>query len=508
MYVLTADMMRREEERGYNLGVSYEKMMRTAGNNTADVILDLYAGLQTFTVVCGKGKNGGDGFVVASKLAKAGKRVYIILSMGYPSDDLSEKMYKETYRHGILSIDFKKNPNGCRSLMSKSDCLIDAVFGIGFKGEIKGSLAELAGFYNSLQCKKVAVDIPSGLSCDISDVPEIYFNTDVTVTMHTKKPVHIFAPSSKKCGCVYTVGIGFDLPEAVESDIYFTDIDYVRTKFPQRSADSHKGSYGFVLSVCGSYKMPGAAVMAAESAVLSGAGLVAAAFPDRAYNAISSKLAEQIYVPCPSDSSGEFAENSSETLSAYMKKASVILFGCGAGTGNGSMKTLEYIIKNADCPIIIDADGINLLSVNINLLKELKVPCLITPHPGEMSRLLKRDVAYINANRIDCARDFAKKYNISVLLKGNKTVICSSDGGTFINTTGNPGMAVGGSGDILSGITASFTAQGLSVFEAAVCGAYVHGAAGDLAAEKYSMLGTSPRRCLDEMPYVLLQIEK
>lgn len=507
MFILTAEQMRKEEERGFSQGVTYEKMMRTAGENTADVVLKEYGSLKVFTVVCGKGRNGGDGFVAACKLAKKDKRVYVVLAMGKPSDSLCLKMYGNLIKNGITVMDFTKDPEKCYSLITKTECLIDAVFGIGFSGKLSGRMVNIANVYNSVKCPKVAVDIPSGLLCDSNLVSDLYFHADITVTMHALKPVHRYYPSKQVCGKIYIVGIGFDIGDGA-GHVKYTDLQYVRSKFPQREVNSHKGTFGYALSVCGSYLMPGAASLAAKAAVECGAGIVAAAFPDKAYPAITAKLWEQIFVPCPSDEKGFFSSESSELIKPYLDKASAVLFGCGVGVGDGSAELLEFILKNSKCPVIIDADGINILSLNINLLKECKSHCVLTPHPGEMSRLIGKDVKYVNDNRMEVAKSFADKYSVTLLLKGHNTVIATKNGKCFVNTNGNAGMATGGSGDMLSGIILSLAAQGMNAADAAVCGAFIHGAAGDIASDTYSMAGTTPLRCIESLPYILLDIEK
>ncbi len=507
MIVLTSEQIRAEERRGAESGIGFETMMTAAGENAGEALCRMFPDAERVAVVCGKGRNGGDGFVAARYLKQHGKKVYLILAFGAPTQELCVKMYGLTRSSGILAYDFVKSPESCASAMKTCDLLVDAVFGIGFSGALRGNTADLAELYNSLPAKKAALDLPSGLSADRKDVPALYYHADATVTMHAKKPCHILSPAAEACGETAVVSIGF---EPAPADVFLTETErrYVVSCFRPRARDSHKGSYGTALSVCGSRNMPGAAVMAAKAAAESGAGLVCAAFPERAYQALTAHLCEPVFLACPDDAEGGFSADAVKTVDARLPSATAVLFGCGAGQGEGAGKLLDHLIRNTYNPLIIDADGINLVASHKDVLKERPGPTLLTPHPGEMSRLTGKTAAEINADRIGAARDFALKYGVHLLLKGSGTVIASPQDKIFLNPTGNPGMAVGGSGDVLSGMILSFAAQGLSLFDAAVCGAYLHGAAGDLAAQRYSMAGTTPLRMLEALPEVLLQIEK
>ncbi len=507
MLILTAGQTRAEEERGVRSGISYEKMMRFAGGNAAELLMREYPDANRIVVVCGRGRNGGDGFVAAQRFRAENKKVYIILADGSPTDELSKRMYERTRVAGILAYDFTKSPDSCRATMNACDLLVDAVFGVGFRGALRPATAALAEIYNTVNAPKAALDIPSGLCADSGALPGLWFRADCTVTMHAKKPVHALAPASAACGKVLVADIGF-APEPEQIFAYETDARFVADSLPTRRADANKGDFGFALSVCGSRNMPGAAIIAARAAVESGAGLVGAAFPDAAYGAMTAQLCEPVFIPCASCEDGGFSAEAVNALSARLSSADAALFGCGVGKGEGAEEVLRYLIKNMFQPLIIDADGINLLAENIDLLKERSAPTLLTPHPGEMSRLTGLTAAEINADRVGNARKFAAKYGVNLLLKGRGTVIASPLGELFINPTGNPGMATGGSGDMLSGLILSFAAQGMPLFEAAVSGAYVHGAAGDLAARAYSMAGTTPLRMLRMLPRVLSQIEK
>ncbi len=270
------------------------------------------------------------------------------------------------------------------------------------------------------------------------------------------------------------------------------------TKTVKREKDSHKGTFGTVLSICGSYGFCGASVLSAKAALRSGAGLIKAFICDKNYTAFCSVLSEAVVIPCKTGESGEpvIEEN---LLIRELGNCSSVVFGCGTGKSDNIKNSLKTVLENSSSPIILDADGINLLSMDINIIREIKAPLIITPHPKEMSRLTNLSVEEIQNDRIGTARRFAEDYNCTVVLKGCNTVVALPGGEVFLNKTGNPGMATGGSGDVLAGIIASLSAQGYSEKDAAVTGVYVHSFAADIAAEKYTERSLLPSDIIEEL---------
>ncbi len=281
----------------------------------------------------------------------------------------------------------------------------------------------------------------------------------------------------------------------------------VKALLPPRPADANKGTFGHLLSVCGSMMMPGAAVLAASAAVRMGAGLVTAAFPTAAYSAIAPHLVEPLLCPMQSDENGFFSAQSLFGLIDRLKKATACLIGCGLGNTTDTQTIVREMLLRSDKPIVLDADGINAISDNINILNAVSVPVILTPHPGEMSRLCKISINEIQQNRVEVAMNFAKQTKTTVVLKGAGTIIATPDGKCYINKTGNSGMAKGGSGDVLAGMVASLLAQGASPENAAICAVYLHGAAGDLAADKTSERGMTPSDMVSILPQLLSDYE-
>ena len=283
--------------------------------------------------------------------------------------------------------------------------------------------------------------------------------------------------------------------------------EMVKNALPKRHPDSNKGTFGHLLSVCGSMNMPGSAVLAASAAVRTGAGLVTAAFPTMAYNAIAPHLIEPLLCPLSSDENGFLSSRSIYGIIDRLEKASACLIGCGLGQTAETKQLVREVLLRSTNPIVLDADGINLITNNINILNAVSVPVIITPHPGEMSRLCRISVREIQAQRTEVSLWFAKQSQTIVVLKGAGTVIATPDGKCYINKTGNSGMAKGGSGDMLAGMIGSLLAQGMSPELSAICGVYLHGASGDLAASKTSERGITPSDMVRILPELLSDYE-
>ncbi len=265
---------------------------------------------------------------------------------------------------------------------------------------------------------------------------------------------------------------------------------------PVRENDSHKGTYGTVLIIGGSLNMPGALCLAASGALRSGAGLVKVVFPDVVYNAVSAHLTETIFLPMPVNENGMLSSRSLSTLEREISKASAIVIGCGMGISADTMQITRYVAQTASCPVIIDADALNCIAKDPQILGNTGNKLVLTPHPGEMSRLIKRETSYINENREDVAKEFAQKNSVTLLLKGHKTVIANKKGDVRINTTGNSALAKGGSGDLLSGIMGALAAN-TNEFDAASLAAYLHGLAADYASKEHTEYCVTPTLCAD-----------
>lgn len=274
----------------------------------------------------------------------------------------------------------------------------------------------------------------------------------------------------------------------------------------RRPKNGNKGDFGRLMCVCGSEGMAGAAIMSAKAALRCGAGLVDVALPRSIYPIVSSQLPEPIFTLLDSGTYGKLSEESAVSFDKSISKANACLIGCGLGTSAAAHEKLSILISTAQVPLVIDADGINIVSENINILKTARAPVILTPHPGEMSRLLKTTVTDVQANRKKYAEGFSKRNNVVLVLKGSGTIVVSPDGRLYENNTGNPGMAKGGSGDVLAGMVSSFAAQGIDPFKAAAAAVYMHGLAGDICASKLSQGAMLPTDMIDMLSGLFLQI--
>ncbi len=516
MKVLTTLQMKMAEAAANMNDTSYLRLMENAGAACAKAIREEY-GIsqdrpQKITVVCGRGNNGGDGYVIARKFSEIGCPVTVILAGGSPITELSQEMFSRIEQMPINMITFDVNKSSALDTLLKSDVIVEAVFGIGLTREVTDIYAELFRYINSSSAYKVSIDVPGGVNSDTGEIMGEAVNADLTVAICAAKPCHVLLPGSKNCGKIRVVNIGITEEEqrvSGEPYCYSIDKEFVESLLPSRNLISNKGNFGHALSICGCKSMAGAAVLSAIGAVRSGAGLVTAAFPECAYPAISSKITSPLLLPLEFNEAGTLSADSIPKIKKAMVKSTAVLIGCGLGMNRDTASVLYDVITSTTVPIVIDADGINIISHNINVLKAAKVPVILTPHPGEMSRLTGMSIEKIQSDRIQTAIDFAHKHNVIVVLKGANTVVALPDEkSAFVNTTGNPGMAKGGSGDLLAGMITGFLASGIKPANAAILSVYLHGLAGDIAAQKYSVTAMSPLDTANCLPFALSEIEK
>lgn len=495
-------------------GISFPQLMENAGTACAKLIKKHFCITaekpQNILVVCGKGKNGGDGFVIARRMREYGCDVKIMLACGEPKDEISKNMFSLAEIMGIDILNYNSNLTLLKTHIEKADIIVDAVFGTGFCGALNQPLSVLAKAVNSSDAKTVSIDVPSGTNCDSASVDGTVFKADMTIAISAYKPIHVFKPFNAFCGRTVVADIGMiesDFAKLDSVTCFTLDSKDIKKMLPKRKSVSNKGTYGRALLVCGSMKMTGAAALATGGALRTGAGLVTLAFPQSAYPAIAPKLTEPLFLPLESNFEGTFAVSALGGIAEAAKNATAVLIGCGLGFNKDTSRVVQGAVKEIKSPMIIDADGINALSTNIDILKEAQAPVILTPHPGEMSRLCGKSIPEILANPVATAYEFAKEHGVTVVLKGANTVVCDPHNAAYVNTTGNAGLARGGSGDLLAGMTVSLVAQGMKPFDAAVCAVYLHGLAADAVAAKTSMRGMLPSDVLEALPVLFSKFE-
>ncbi len=485
---LTAAQMRAVDAESAAQGMPGSVLMENAGTALTRAALELAGEHGRFVVLCGSGNNGGDGLVVARQLAARGRTVFVEL-VGPPS------VHGEPARNlqALKASGVTPAPIPSDFPIGPGDVVIDALFGTGLSRAPSGASADAIGRISEWRAngaKVLAADLPSGLESD-SGVPLTPCVTaDVTLAFGFLKVGQVIEPGASRCGALEVVEIGIPraanavLSEPATSLLEESDI---RGRLPTRKVDGNKGTFGHVLVVAGSWGKTGSAALAGLGALRSGAGLVTVATRYRSLPHVLQHAPELMGAELSSD--GPLGLNDLNALLEAADGKRAVVFGPGIERGPETARLLGALLEELSIPCVIDADGLNALAGNLGVLKKAKGELLLTPHPGEMSRLIGKPIAEIQSDRIGHARAFAREAQVVLVLKGARTVIAREDGTVFINPTGNAGMATGGTGDVLSGICGALLAQGLSSEDAAIVGVYVHGLAGDLAAKRRGQMG-------------------
>lgn len=459
-------------------------------------------------IFCGKGNNGGDGFVLARQLHVRGFDPAVYLLAPRASLKGSAKINMEAYAAiggRIMECADESSLLKHESAIRHADALVDAILGTGLGGELKGVYKTAVEKINEWKRFCLSLDIPSGLDADKGVVQPLYVNANATITFGLPKTGMMSYPAATAVGALHVANINF--PEKLIADSPFEawlpDDVWARAALPRRPEQAHKGTYGHAVIVGGNEGMEGAAALAALAALKVGAGLSTAAvrlplsrqFEMGSLEVMSLPLAERL------DDAGN-----AEKILAFIKDKSVLLLGPGMGRGPGLEALAARLAAECGIPLIIDADGLNNIAPKKELLKRRTAPTIVTPHPGEMARLTGATAQAVNADRLNCAKTFAKEYNCVTVLKGARTVIAAPDGTAFINPTGNQNLASGGTGDVLGGMIAGFIAQGLPPLNAAALAVYLHGMAADNYTAKHDPYSLTASSLLAALPAALRQI--
>lgn len=482
MVVLNADLIRKSEEKAVLSGTfSFRELMYKAGISAGEIITEKHScENKKIAVICGNGNNGGDGFVIARYLYEHGADVEVFLPLGNPKTE--DALY---YFQNLPQI--KTSTDFCGGF----DIIVDAVFGIGLTRAPDENLTRLFETINNSGSTIISVDIPSGVCSDNATVYTTAVNADLTITFIALKPCFLLPFGSDYCGEVLVCDIGVN-PEG----FLFETIE--KPVFPKRRHNSHKGTYGTALIIAGSYGMAGALMLCSKAALRSGLGIAKCVMCKSIYPAFTSYLPEAVCIPTNETKNGTLDSDFID-ISKLAKGSTAVLFGCGIGIDSSTIEILRKVIKNANIPTVIDADGINLISRNIELLKESKVPLILTPHPTEMARLCNCSTAEVESDRINIAKNFATTHNCYLVLKGANTIVAEPNGEISVNMCGNPSMATGGSGDVLAGVIVSLLAQNFETSFAVKSAVYLHSHAGDKAALKRGLHAVLPSDIIEEL---------
>ncbi|GAB4374228.1 MAG: NAD(P)H-hydrate dehydratase [Acidobacteriota bacterium] len=491
MEVLDAARMRRADAIAIDeYGIPGLVLMEHAGLRTAEVMADEIDALgeRPVTVVCGRGNNGGDGFVVARHLHLAGCRVRAVL-VGAARDTLRGDAAAMAAAFAGIGGELveARDAAGWEPVggsLDAADVVVDALFGTGLTRPVRGLAARVIDDVNRSGATVVAVDLPSGLDASRPQPIGPAIDADLTVTFARPKPAHLLPPAEDLAGDVVVVDIG--IPSAAIArtapDLHWMLAEEVAELVPERAADDHKGRCGHVLVVGGSTGHAGAAALAGLGALVGGAGLVTVAAPRGVRPEVAGFAPELMTADLPASRDGSLAAGAAARALELASERDVLAVGPGLGRAAPTPAQVRRLVRDARCPVVLDADGINAFAGRAAAsLARHRGPLVLTPHPGEASRILGLDVAEIQHDRLAAARLGAERFDAVFVLKGYRTVVAEPGGRAFINPTGNPGMATGGMGDVLTGLIAGLLGQGLEPLDAALLGVFVHGLAADLA---------------------------
>jgi len=465
------------------LGMPGAVLMETAAVRTVELIRHKLPRAKRFTVLAGPGNNGGDGLAIARLLKNAGLTGSLWSTVkpgGYRGDAGINEQFMERTDGPINRLEESGNLDRFREEIKHADFLVDALLGIGAGRDVEGLFAELVESVNELGLPVVAVDIPSGVNGDTGAVMGCAVQADWTVTFAYPKLGLFGNGGAEKAGEVYVGQINIPSVLVENEPVDLLTPGQIQDLLPSWNKSVHKGSLGRVLVVAGSPGMTGAAVLAGESALMGGAGLAYLAVPRSLEPVVSARLVEVITISLEEAAPGIVSSAASGTILERAGNCDALAIGPGLDPGSDAAELLKQVIAASPVPMVIDAGALEALKGRMELLKEAKQPVVITPHPGEMARLAGLTVREVQENRLEIAVDHARRWGVFLVLKGFNTIIAAPDGKAAINPAGGPALATAGSGDLLTGLIASFIAQGLETENAARAGAFIHGLAGDL----------------------------
>ena len=518
MKILTGEQMKAFDSQAIeDLGIPSLILMENAGRHVAEAVAEGWDVTSTHVLaLSGKGNNGGDALCAARHLIHWGASAEAIIVGS--SDDLSEEtaIQARILKQFDVETRYIEDESELEHLddaLWRADVVLDGLLGVGVKGAVRGLPKPVIEQANDGPAEIVAIDLPSGVEADTGHVEGVAIRADLTVTLEYPKIGLLLDPGRAHVGelIVRTIGYPDPLKASLATGLEWVDADWVRVRLPERRPNSHKGNYGRVLVLAGSRGLSGAAIMTADAALRSGAGLVYMGYPKSLTSAIEGQLLEAVKFPLP-ELNGAMADTAISEISQIIAEQRITALAVGPGLSQRESirPLLHELLPDLGIPLVIDADGINNLADEDGrkLLRQLKSPTILTPHPGELSRLVDRSIAEIERDRVGTARGAAEDLDIVLVLKGTPTVTALPSGDVFVNSTGNSGLATGGSGDVLTGIIVGLIAQGLPVEDAAPAGAYLHGLLADRLTLTMGERAMLPRDLLNEMPNALRSLEQ
>lgn len=487
MRILTTQEMREVDRRAIEeLGIPGLVLMENAAIGVADALAERYPQATSVAIFCGPGNNGGDGLALARHLEARGYRlrVFLVLRTSRPRGDAAVEL-EILHKAGICveEVDGDSDLSAVIDACHDADVLVDALFGTGLTRLLTGHFAALVERLDRLPQPCLAVDLPSGLDASRAELIGPSLRAELTVTFAAPKIAHIFAPAAERIGEVVVTDLGLPshVVEEAPGDLHLLVDDELAACLLARQAADHKGDYGHVLLVAGSSGKAGAAILAARSAVRGGAGLVTAAVPEALVPTVDGGSLESMTAGLQCATEGGLTAMAHEQLLALAGGKQVVALGPGLGLATGTVDVVRRLVAELTVPVVLDADALNAFAGRLGELSARRHGTVLTPHPGEMARLLGTTSSAVQADRLAAAGQAARESGAVVVLKGHQSLIATPDGELHVNPSGNPGMASGGSGDVLTGLLAALIAQGYDLTIAAQLATFLHGLAGDLA---------------------------
>ncbi|MBF0203695.1 MAG: NAD(P)H-hydrate dehydratase [Desulfamplus sp.] len=503
MYLVTAKQMQAIDKTTIeSFGIQGQVLMENAGRGSVEMLLKTFPDISSrkVCILAGRGNNGGDAFVMARYLMEKNIEIntFLLSSTNKVTGDarvnliLFEKLAVAESKEGVIEIPNNETFEKHKQKIINHDIFIDGILGTGLNSDVTGLFKDVIKTVNSLSKQVFSIDIPSGLNADTGQPMGECIRATATATFAFAKIGHILHPGKELSGNLEIIDIG--IPKFIASRenprIHLIEHDVIKRMFKPREALSHKGTYGHLLIVAGSTGKTGAAALAANAAMASGTGLVTLAVPESINSTIEPQVTEVMTFPLPENKKGYITHTA---LNLIIKKLvsdkKAIAAGPGLGMDDSTIRLVHGMVEEISLPMVLDADALNAIAMNPYILKNRKAPTIVTPHPGEMARMTGKSTAEVQQNRIDIATQFSAEFNVIVVLKGSSTLIALPDGNVHICPTGNPGMASGGMGDVLTGLIAGLITQGFNPSDAAIAGVYIHGLCGDILAQKRGAFG-------------------
>jgi hydroxyethylthiazole kinase-like uncharacterized protein yjeF len=510
MKLVTAAQMRELDRRAIEeLGLPSLVLMENAGRTTYEILRRQFpAPAGEVAVLAGRGNNGGDGYVVARYLAQDGLPVVVFL-LGLKEQvkgdarvnlEILGRLAVE-----VVEVETEADLNPVLHRLARAGLIVDALLGTGLDKPVAGLLADLIAKVNHLRAPVLAVDLPTGLSADTGEVLGVALKAQVTVTFGWPKLGHILPPGRDYVGRLYQVNISIPPGLAAQTSTELAEAEEMRRLLPDRPWDGHKGTFGHLLVLAGSAGKTGAATLASEGALRAGAGLVTLGIAASLNDILEVKIAEAMTLPLP-EAAGVRALGRA-ALSPVLKFLSdrdALALGPGLGTHPETQELVRQLVATLPQPLVVDADGVNALAGDLAALPA-PGPRILTPHPGEMARLVGASVQEVQADRLGLAWETARRLGVVLVLKGAQTLVAAPDGRLSLNSTGNPALASGGTGDVLTGLIGGYLAQGLAPYDAARLGVYLHGLAADFWAARYGPRSLTAGDLLNVFPEVVAE---